>query len=94
MAFDLTTWKGRVRERLTGWRQRMQQAGITSVYNFLCVATLWPVVQAAQGGDWGATGALGAALARVGSNLIANRLQGRYRYAALRRQSGCDRLVQ
>jgi hypothetical protein len=76
MAFDLPTWQGRVREQLTGWRERMQHAGVTSIYHFLSAATLWPVVQAAQGGDWGAVGALGVVVAGVGSNLVADRIRG------------------
>lgn len=54
----------------------MRRAGVTSLYHFLSAATLWPVVQAAQGGEWGAIGALGAVAAGVGSNLVANRIQG------------------
>lgn len=76
MAFDLPTWQGRVREQLTDWRERMHRAGVSSIYHFLSAATVWPVVQAAQGGDWGAIGALGAVAAGVGGNLVANRLQG------------------
>lgn len=76
MASNLTTWQHTVTSELNGWRQRMQRAGVTSVYGFLSAASVWPVVQAAQGGDWGALGALGAVVASVGSNLLANRIQG------------------
>lgn len=76
MAYTLTTWQNAVRPRFEGWKQRMERVGVTSIYNFLSAATLWPVVQAAQGGEWGALGALGAVAAGVGSNLVANRIQG------------------
>ncbi len=52
MSFDLTTWKTTVRERLTQWRQRMAEFGVDSVYTSLCAITLWPVAEAAEGGEW------------------------------------------
>ena len=52
MPFDLPTWKSTVRERLTNWRQRMQGFGVDSVYASLCAMTLWPVAEAAKGGEW------------------------------------------
>ena len=63
MTYTLTTWQNAVRARLEGWKQRMEGAGVTSLYNFLSAATVWPVVQAAQGGEWGAIGALGVVVA-------------------------------
>ncbi|MGE0680806.1 MAG: hypothetical protein AB7P69_07840 [Candidatus Binatia bacterium] len=76
MPFDLTTWKATVRERLTNWRQRMQGFGVNSVYGSLCAMTLWPVVQAATGEDISAGMALGGVLSSVGTNLVANCIQG------------------
>ena len=76
MAYTLTTWQNAIPAHLDGWKQRMQRAGATSLYHFLSAATLWPVVQAAQGGEWAAIGALGAVVAGVGSNLVASRIQG------------------
>ena len=76
MAYTLMTWQNAVRAHLDGWKQRMEGVGVTSLYNSLSAATLWPVVQAAQGGEWAAIGALGAVVAGVGSNLVASRIQG------------------
>jgi len=75
MAFAPETWKTAFTERLSQWRQRMQQGGVTSVYAFVSAMTLWPVAAALHGGDVGAAVALGGVLAGVGGNLIANRLQ-------------------
>lgn len=75
MAFDLDAWKEKVREQLQGWKPRMERAGVNSVYAFLSAATLWPVVQAYQGGDLAAVFALANVLAGVGTNLLANRIQ-------------------
>lgn len=76
MALNMDSWKTAFTRRLIDWRQRMQQGGITSVYAFVSAMALWPVAAAVHGGDLGAVAALGGVLAGVGSNLIANRLQG------------------
>ena len=52
MAFTPETWKTAFTERLSQWRQRMQQGGITSVYAFVSAMTLWPVAAALHGGTW------------------------------------------
>jgi hypothetical protein len=75
MAFTLETWKTAFTERLSQWRQRMQQGGSTSVYAFVSAMALWPVAAALHGGDLGAVAALGGVLAGVGSKLLANYLQ-------------------
>src|SRR4029450_13863643 len=75
MAFTLETWKTAFTERLSQWRQRMQQGGSTSVYAFVSAMALWPVAAALHGGDLGAVAALGGLLAGVGSKLLANYLQ-------------------
>ena len=75
MAFNQETWREELRKRLQGWKGRMTRAGVKSVYAFLSAATLWPVAQAAQQGDWAALMALGGVLGGVGSNLIANQIQ-------------------
>jgi hypothetical protein len=75
MPFDFETWKMKLAERLQGWRSRMQHVGTNSVYAFLSATTLWPVVEAAQKGEWAAFSALGGVLASVGSNLLAHRIQ-------------------
>lgn len=75
MSLTPETWKTAFTKRLPQWRQRMQQAGITSVYAFVSTMALWPVAAAFHGGDVGAMVALSGVLAGVGGNLIANRLQ-------------------
>ena len=77
MPFDLTIWKEKFAARLPSWKARMQQAGVNSTYAFLSAAALWPVVEAARSGEWAAAPAtLGAVLAGLGSNLLANQIQG------------------
>lgn len=75
MAFDLTIWQQKAGERLQAWRPRMQQVGVHSVYAFVSAAALWPVVQAAQQGEWAALAALGGVVSGLGSNLLANQIQ-------------------
>ena len=65
MAFTPETWKTAFTERLSQWRQRMQQGGVTSVYAFVSAMTLWPVAAALHGGDVGAAVALSGVLAGV-----------------------------
>jgi hypothetical protein len=76
MAFDLNIWKAEVSRRMKGWKPRMQRAGVNSVYAFLSAAALWPMIEAARSGEWVALAVLGNVLAGVGSNLLANRIQG------------------
>jgi formylglycine-generating enzyme required for sulfatase activity len=90
MPFDLETWKTKVSERLKNWRSRMNQVGATSTYAFLSAATLWPVVEAARGGEWAALAALGAVLANMGSNLLADRIQSWRDEADAARQIATD----
>ncbi|MEW5869481.1 MAG: SUMF1/EgtB/PvdO family nonheme iron enzyme [Chloroflexota bacterium] len=75
MGFDLDTWKAQLAQRLPGWRARMQRAGVDSVYAFISAAALWPVVEAARGGEWAALAELGKVAAAVGTNLLANQIQ-------------------
>ena len=74
-AFDKESWKAKVSERLTNWRERMSAIGANSVYAFLSAATLWPVVEAVQAGQAAAYMALGGVLGGIGGNLIANGIQ-------------------
>ncbi len=76
MAFDLITWKADLKTRFKDWKPRMQAAGVSSVYGFVSAMTLWPVVEAFQKGDIAAVMSLGGVLASLGSNLLANRIQG------------------
>ena len=78
MTFDIQTWREGVAEQAEGWKARWEQArsaGVTSLYAFLSVMALWPVVEAAQQGDWAALAALGSVAAGVGGNLLANQIQ-------------------
>ena len=75
MSFTLDTWKANLKQRLPGWRSRMQDAGVTSAYAAISAAAIWPVVEAVRNGQWAALAALGAVVAGVGSNLLANQLQ-------------------
>ncbi|MBI5185922.1 MAG: NACHT domain-containing protein [Nitrospinae bacterium] len=76
MAFDEKTWKEKVKERLKGWKGRMDKAGAESVYGFIAGSALWPVVDAFKEGDLIAPMMeLGKALGGVGTNLLANLIQ-------------------
>ena len=75
MPFDLQTWKASLRQRLPGWKLRMTRLGVNSVYATISAAALWPVVEAAQRGEWAALAALGGVVGSVGGNLLANQLQ-------------------
>ncbi len=76
MAFDLMIWQEKMRARLPGWKARLARAGVTSAYAGVSALALWPVVEAARQGEWAALAALGGVLAGLGSNLLANQLQG------------------
>ena len=73
--FTQEAWKANIAEHLQHWRSRLQQQGAPSVYGFLSAATLWPVVEAARGGDWAALTVLGSILAGVGNNVLVTRIQ-------------------
>jgi hypothetical protein len=75
VAFDLSTWKRELADRLQGWKPRMQRIGVKSVYVSLCVASLWPVVEALKQDDLAALVALGSVLSGVGGNLVANLIE-------------------
>lgn len=90
MAFDLNAWKERARNRLQGWKPRMQRAGVSSIYAFLSAAAIWPVVEAARSGEWAALAALGSVLAGLGSDVLANRIQNWKDEADAARQIASD----
>ena len=75
MGFDIESWKTTVKERLRGWKERMNRAGVNSLYGFLSAATLWPVVEAARAGEWAALTALGSVLSGIGTGLITDRIK-------------------
>lgn len=73
MAFNL---REKLAGALAGWKARMAGTGVQSVYATVTAAALWPIAQAAAGGDvmtmMGFAAALGGS---VGANLLANQLQ-------------------
>ncbi len=76
MPFDISSWKAQLSVKLPGWRTRMQAGGINSVYFFIAATSLFPVLQAAQSGDWSALVSLGTILGgAVSTNLLANLVQ-------------------
>ncbi len=74
MAFDLTRWRQEVRGRLREVRTGMNQLGANSVYSYVALAALLPVLQAAQAGEGTVPALLGLA-GGVGGNLLAEQLQ-------------------
>jgi formylglycine-generating enzyme required for sulfatase activity len=73
MPFDINTWKAQLSAKLPGWRARMHAGGVNSVYYFIAASSLFPVLQAAQSGDWSALVSLGTILgSAVSTNLLAN----------------------
>ena len=75
--FTLDTWKEKFQNHLPGWRERMQRAGVKSVYAFISASALWPVAQTFLTDVPAAFIALGGVLAGVGGNLLANLIQNR-----------------
>jgi formylglycine-generating enzyme required for sulfatase activity len=75
MAFDLSLWKTQMAQRLQGWRVRMKQGGVHSIYAFVSAAALWPVAEAIGRHDPLAWMALGTVVGNLGTNLIANKIQ-------------------
>ena len=76
MSFSLTSWKESFQSCLQGWRERMQQSGVESIYAFISAAAIWPVIQATTGGEWvAALSELGKVLSGIGTNILADRLE-------------------
>ncbi len=80
MTFTPEIWKKQVSERLGRFGDWLKKKGEREaphlVYGGLCGMTLWPLVEAAQGGLlMPATLALGSIACGVGGNLIAARLE-------------------
>ena len=73
---DLDQWKQKIQEKLKGWPQRMKGAGVNSIYAFLGMTAVFPILEAARSGDWLAVSTMaGATAASVGTNLLANVMQ-------------------
>ncbi len=75
MSFTFDTWKESLKKNLDGWCGRMKKSGINSIYAFVSASALWPVIQAAKGGEWAAIAALGSLTSGLGASLLANKLQ-------------------
>ncbi len=75
---NLEQWKEAAQRNLQHLAGRISQLAPGTVYGALCSASLLPVVTAAQQGDFAALMALGSVVGGVGSNLIANQIQGWY----------------
>jgi formylglycine-generating enzyme required for sulfatase activity len=76
MPFNVDHWKQSTKEKLQGWKGRMERAGVNSAYYFLAGVSLLPVAQAVNSGDWSGLTVLGASLGgAVSTNLLANIVQ-------------------
>jgi formylglycine-generating enzyme required for sulfatase activity/energy-coupling factor transporter ATP-binding protein EcfA2 len=78
MAFNVEIWEERIARRTDNWKDSWEQAkaaGVSSLYAFLSAMTLWPVVEAAQQGEWAALTALGSVAVGIGGNLLADQIQ-------------------
>ncbi|HUX78101.1 MAG TPA: hypothetical protein VMY40_15820 [Anaerolineae bacterium] len=80
MAFTIEIWKERTSEQLQeigGWVERRKSQDVPHLlYGALCGLSLWPLVEAAQAGQWlPVMMALGSVAAGVGGNLIAEQVQ-------------------
>lgn len=80
MSFDLVAWKRHTAERLRGVRNSVTRIvgrnAPYAVYGTVGGLTLWPLVEAAQGGQiLPVVLAFGSAAASVGGNLIAEQIQ-------------------
>ncbi len=76
MPFNLDSWKTQLHERMPGWQERMQQAGVGSIYAFLSAATVLPIAEAMQQGERAVASALlDSVKTGLGSNLLANTIQ-------------------
>lgn len=76
MPFNFDQWKESTRQKLQGWKSRMDHAGVNSAYYFLAGISLLPVAQAVHSGDWSGLAVMGASLGgAVSTNLLANIVQ-------------------
>lgn len=76
MAFDIEQWKTQVFVRYQKLKDGLGRESAAQLYAFLSVTALWPVLEAAQRGDWGAVGTLASLTAvNLGTNLLADQIQ-------------------
>ena len=80
MDFTLATWKEAAAEKLKGigaWLERRGQQDVPFlVYGTLCGLSLWPLVEAAQAGQFlPVVMTLGGIAGGVGGNLLAEQVQ-------------------
>ncbi len=77
MAFDIEQWKTQAAIRYEKLKDGLNRESAGQLYAFLSITALWPVLDAAQRGNWGAVGTLaGLTAASLGTNLLANQIQG------------------
>ena len=79
MDFNLNEWKQKISQNIQGWKERFQRTGISTLYYGLAATSLLPVIQAASNQLGDVTSllvALGGVFANVGTNLLANKIQG------------------
>ena len=76
MTFNFDQWKESAKQKLQGWKGRMDRAGTNSAYYFLAGVSLLPLVQVVHSGDWSGLAVLGASVGgAVSTNLLANIVQ-------------------
>jgi len=75
MSFDLAVWQEKLKDQFKDFKNRMQQAGIQSIYTFISVSALWPLLAEVSKNNLAALAPLFTVLAPLGSNLMANQIQ-------------------
>ncbi|MCP5007805.1 MAG: hypothetical protein GY941_28295, partial [Planctomycetes bacterium] len=75
MSFTLDTWKESIKKNLDGWRVRMRETGVESIYSFVSASALLPLIQAVSGGELVAIAELGRLTSSLGTSLLASKLQ-------------------
>lgn len=72
---DLQSWKDRVYDRLWGLRLRMETLGAKTATGALSALAFWPMIEAAQKGDFQALIAFGKLTADLGTDVLGQKLQ-------------------
>lgn len=71
----LESWKEKIYAGLVNLRMRKEEMQAKTIYGLVAGSTFWPVIQAAQAGDWAAFAALGTVAGGLGGGLLANKIQ-------------------
>ncbi len=72
---DLAAWKERINESLWNLRFEMESLGAKSLSGLMAASAFWPVLEAAQKGDFEAAMAFGRLSGEIGSNLLADKFK-------------------